>query len=95
MTIQGHECGGKQVSQGNVVHSVAKSQGGVGYLVKQDFSNPKHKKCLQASGLIAYKNLLQGAFYQRFGPNTIIFKDMKMIDNGLGVGVGMAAAFGT
>jgi len=46
MTIQGHECGGKQVSQGNVVHSVAKSQGGVGYLVKQDFSNPKHKTCL-------------------------------------------------
>jgi len=45
--------------------------------------------------LIAYKNRLQGAFYQRFGPNKIIFKDMKMIDNGLGIGVGMAATFGS
>jgi len=59
-------------------------------LVKQDFANPKHKKCLQATGLIAYKNTMQGAFYQRSGPSKIIFKDFKIIDNGLGVGVGMA-----
>jgi len=57
-TIQGHECGGKSTSYGNVAHSVAKSTGGVGFLVKQDFSNPKHGKCLEASGLIAYKNEL-------------------------------------
>lgn len=40
-TIQGHECGGTVTSRGNVAHSVAKSKGGVGFIVKPDMSSYK------------------------------------------------------
>lgn len=48
-------------------------------------------ECYESTGLIAYKNAINGAMYLQGGPTKVIYTGMTMIDNIEGLGLSMTA----
>jgi len=75
----------------NVAHSIKGVLGGNGVQFYADPFTDQDRTCYQASSFAAYKCWLQGAFSYDKG-FTVIFKNMTMIDNALGLGTSMGNA---
>lgn len=93
MTLNGHECGKPATSKsyGNVVHSINNSKGGVGAIISPDrSSSTQTTTCFEGSGVASYKNRYQGVMFQGSAGLKVVFSNMTGIDNGLGIGIGMA-----
>jgi len=90
MTVLGHDCGKPETSKtvGNVVHSINRSNGGVGAIITPDYSRSQQvSTCFEGSGIISYKNHNQGVLWMG-ASKDVIFSNMTGIDNGLGLGIG-------
>jgi hypothetical protein len=70
----------------NTAHSIDGFKGsGNGGLFLPDNADPETSKCMEVSGLKAYKTMIQGAF-SFFKYKSLIYSNMVMIDNGKGLG---------
>jgi hypothetical protein len=92
-TAMGHECGdySKKIFYNNIAHSIG-GFGGHGALIYPDPTDKTQNGggCMEGSHFIGYK-LIKAGVYGGLnpGPQTVIFSNMKMIDNQYGMGASL------